>query len=218
MGLINYMAHPSEVFREARLVYGSPVSTTLKGREGEYAAGRMSVALELVGLLKTLDMLPLTGSADRVVASSTVETLLIDLGLRDAAWELYDELCSWRRVDIRPEGAVHRQGTTSSGRVLVVGGDIPVRVHSDMPPGKAYLVDREEYDSGWTRTDGSPALLPSPNDGVDARGPVSESIGSFSLREAPGNALLQRGRAGAVPEEHRNRDALPISSQGEPSS
>lgn len=188
---INYMARPSEVYRQW---LQAPEQRVL-GQGGDvrsFEAGRIAVALELVGVVKTLDHAGGAGLTDRerAAVSSTVVTLLDDLSLRDRAWELYDQLCSWRRTDIRPEGTVsdagsgvHRPGTTSSGLWIVPVASRPSTFASD-------------------------ALL--------HEGLASRSDGSSFPDVAPGSALLQHGRTRLADVVRQSPDSSAIDGQSEP--
>lgn len=83
-----------------------------------YEYGQLAMALEVVTLIKVVESLPVVGEVGRQETVSALQTLLVDTGLSDYAWQVYDELGKWRRVKFleterEPAGTVV---VVSSGR------------------------------------------------------------------------------------------------------
>jgi hypothetical protein len=99
-----------------------------------FMAGRMSVALEVVTVIRTLDEIPsIMHPAESAVVVSVLQTLLRDQGL-DGAYELYDDLSSGRRrvfvpvPEPSPSGSVgvDAQRSSSSEHEVLEGVTLPI--------------------------------------------------------------------------------------------
>lgn len=64
-----------------------------------YAWGRVSVGLEIVTLIKTLEDIPVASVAEKEGTISCLHTMLVEQNLIDC-YEMYDILASWRRTSL----------------------------------------------------------------------------------------------------------------------
>jgi len=62
-----------------------------------YELGQLTVALEVVSLIRTLESIPVVSVAEKEGTIATLHTLLRESQL-ESAYEAYDALAEWRRV------------------------------------------------------------------------------------------------------------------------
>ena len=95
--MLDFIADPSELFIE----YLNSTGTT--PRQLDYQLGQMSMALEIITQIKTLEELkPLTSDTGRAEAVGALVTLLTDCGMLEVAYEMYSKLNQWRRHSFVP--------------------------------------------------------------------------------------------------------------------
>jgi hypothetical protein len=63
----------------------------------DFRYGRLSMGLEIVSLIRTLELIPVVSEAEREGTIATLFTLLREQDLEDA-FEAYDALAEWRKV------------------------------------------------------------------------------------------------------------------------
>lgn len=126
--MVNFMANPSSVLWE---YLERSVRAPVDERD-MFMYGQLALALEIVSLIKNLESYPVVTELGRQEAISALHTLLVEKGLADQAYEVYDVLCEWRRpkfdrIPVVPDERVPR------GIAVVVGP------YDGRPPGPQIL-------------------------------------------------------------------------------
>lgn len=116
--MIGYMANPSGVLEEY-IGERRRLTAAQVRRDAHYRDGKLAVALEIVGLIRTVSDMPVVTEQGRAELVSGLETLLVGLGMRDAAWDWYDRLAEWRAPKFLAEGVtgVRRLVDCSEGTI-----------------------------------------------------------------------------------------------------
>jgi hypothetical protein len=92
------MKNPTSVWLSyLSVVYGHK----LKGR-APFDYGRVAMALEIVSKIKLLESLPVTTEYGRQEAISALHTILVETGLAESVYDLYEQLNDWRRPKFAP--------------------------------------------------------------------------------------------------------------------
>jgi hypothetical protein len=93
-----FIKNPTEVWMQYLDVgYGRK----LKGH-ALFDYGRVAMGLEIVTKIKMLESLPVTTEYGRQEAISALHTILVEQGLAESIYALYDELNDWRKPKFRP--------------------------------------------------------------------------------------------------------------------
>jgi hypothetical protein len=98
-------------------VFRAYLKSTGRIDELGFQLGRMSMALEIITQIKALEELrAIASDLGRAEAVSALDTLLLDCGMRDVAYEMYEKLNGWRRPAFSPEP--ERGGISDAGAVV----------------------------------------------------------------------------------------------------
>src|SRR5262245_54266654 len=110
---VSYISHPSRLFR--RLLRPSVSEFEW------YRYGQLSIGLEIVTQIKSLESLPVVSELGRQEAVSALTSLLMDMDLYDDSVNLYERLSETRRLSFE----------------AVVSGEPKDQVHEDHAHGEA---------------------------------------------------------------------------------
>jgi hypothetical protein len=110
----SFMKDPSFVWlRYLEVVH----SHKLKGRL-PFDYGRVAMGLELVTKIKMLESLPVTTEFGRQESISVLHTILVEQGLAESIYDLYDKLNDWRKPKILSDAPLpgpSRASTSDAG-------------------------------------------------------------------------------------------------------
>lgn len=104
---MSFIKNPSDVFWQA-------VRASITDR-GDYGLGRLSMALEVVTLIRSLEALPVVTDLGRSEAISALHTMLVEQQMDEMAYEWYERLAEWRKPKLRAEHGHVQQGTDDVG-------------------------------------------------------------------------------------------------------
>src|SRR4030095_4594278 len=95
-----YMSRPTEVLKQ--YMSSNRMAPT-------FELGQLSMGLEAVSLIRTLEDLPVVSDAEREGTIATLYTLLRENGL-EGAFEAYEALNDWRKVKFTRESSPFARG------------------------------------------------------------------------------------------------------------